>query len=158
MAKFVTSMTIDDAEHYTPEQRAAIIASYPAHEREARAKGIPTMGSGRIFPVTDESILCEPFSIPKHWANICGLDFGWDHPTAAAHVVIDRDTDRHYIVADYRVREQTPILHAAALKAWGDWLPWSWPHDGLNDTAVGKNLSEQYRSHGLNLLPERATF
>ena len=27
----VTTMTIDDAEHYTPEQRAAIIASYPEH-------------------------------------------------------------------------------------------------------------------------------
>ncbi|HEY6019152.1 MAG TPA: terminase family protein, partial [Candidatus Paceibacterota bacterium] len=50
----VTSMTIDDVDHYTPEQRAAIIASYPAHEREARAKGIPTMGSGRVFPIDEE--------------------------------------------------------------------------------------------------------
>jgi hypothetical protein len=31
-------MTIDDAEHYTPEQREKIAASYPAHEREARTK------------------------------------------------------------------------------------------------------------------------
>ena len=28
-------MTIEDAEHYTPVQRKAIIASYPAHEQEA---------------------------------------------------------------------------------------------------------------------------
>ena len=41
----VTTMTIDDAEHYTPEQRTAIIASYPAHEREARTRGIPSLGS-----------------------------------------------------------------------------------------------------------------
>ena len=47
-------MTIDDAEHYTPEQRAAIISSYPEHEREARAKGIPVLGSGRVFPVAEE--------------------------------------------------------------------------------------------------------
>jgi phage terminase large subunit-like protein len=46
----VTTMTIDDAEHYSPEQRAAIIASYPAHERDARVKGIPSLGSGRVFP------------------------------------------------------------------------------------------------------------
>ena len=32
----LTMMTIDDAEHYTDEQRAAIIASYPPHEREAQ--------------------------------------------------------------------------------------------------------------------------
>ena len=37
----VTNMTIHDAAHYTPEQRAAIIATYPAHEREARINGTP---------------------------------------------------------------------------------------------------------------------
>lgn len=59
MTRHVTRMTIDDAEHYTPEQRAAIVASYPAHEREARVRGVPAMGSGRIFPVTEESITCQ---------------------------------------------------------------------------------------------------
>ena len=49
MSRHVTFMTIDDAEHYSPERRAEIIASYPAHEREARAKGIPVLGSGRVF-------------------------------------------------------------------------------------------------------------
>ena len=45
----VVTMTIDDAEHYTPEQRAKIIASYPAHEREARAKGIPWQRIGELL-------------------------------------------------------------------------------------------------------------
>ena len=77
IGSIVTTMTIEDAEHYTPEQRAAIIASYPAHEREARTKGIPTLGSGRIFPVPEEMISVEPFDIPRHWVQICGIDFGW---------------------------------------------------------------------------------
>ena len=46
MSRWVTMMTIDDAEHYTPEQRDEIIAGYPEHEREARARGIPVLGSG----------------------------------------------------------------------------------------------------------------
>lgn len=46
--RVVVNMTINDALHYTEEQRAQIIASYPAHEREARTKGIPSLGSGRI--------------------------------------------------------------------------------------------------------------
>ena len=50
----VVTMTIDDAGHYTPEERAKIIASYPAHEREARTKGVPSMGSGKIFPVAED--------------------------------------------------------------------------------------------------------
>lgn len=155
----VVSMTIDDVEHYTPDERARIIASYPAHEREARAKGIPTMGSGRIFPVTEESIRVEAFSIPAHWTQIGGLDFGWDHPFGAARIAWDRDTDTIYVTACYREREQTPLHHAGALKPWGEWLPWAWPHDGLqHDKGSGEQLASQYRKHGLRMLPERATF
>lgn len=157
-SRHVTSMTIDDAEHYTPEERAKIIASYPLHEREARAKGIPTLGSGLIFPVTEELITCDPFVIPDHWVQIGGLDFGWTHPTAAACLAWDRDADVVYVTKDYRQKEATPVIHAAALKPWGSWLPWAWPHDGNNDTAAGENLSKQYRDQGLNMLPERATF
>jgi phage terminase large subunit-like protein len=155
--RIVTTMTIDDAEHYTPEQREKIAASYPAHEREARTKGVPSMGSGRIFPVAEESIVVDPMEIPKHWARIAGLDFGWDHPTAAVELAWDRDADVIYLTKDYRQREATPIIHAAAVKPWGDWLNWSWPHDGNNDTAAGENLASQYTKQGLNMLPERAT-
>jgi hypothetical protein len=62
------------------------------------------------------------------------------------------------VTKDYRERHQTPVLHAAALKPWGAWLPWAWPHDGNNDTAAGEALSKQYRAQGLNMLPEHATF
>lgn len=53
----VVNMTIYDAEHYTDEQKEQIIASYPEHEREARARGIPTMGSGRIFQITYQEVI-----------------------------------------------------------------------------------------------------
>ncbi len=152
-------MSIDDAEHYTPEQRAAIIASYPPHEREARTKGIPSLGSGRIFPVTEESITCDAFDIPSFWPQIGGLDFGWDHPFAAASVAWDRDADVVYVTRAYRVREATPTIHAAALKPWGDWLPWSWPHDGLqHEKSSGEALALQYAAQGLNMLPERSHY
>ena len=155
----VITMTIDDAEHYTPEERQKIIDSYPPHEREARTKGVPSLGSGRIFPVAEESITVDPFEIPKHWVQICGLDFGWDHPFGAAGCAWDRDADVFYVTKTYREREATPIIHSAALKPWGPWLPWSWPHDGLqHDKGSGEQLATQYRAQGLNMLPERATF
>lgn len=155
----VTQMTIDDALHYSPEQRAAIIASYPAHERDARAKGIPTMGSGRVFPIEEEFIKCDAFEIPSHWVQIGGLDFGWNHPSAGVKLAWDRDTDTLYVVACHRAREQTPLLFASAVKPWGAWLPWAWPHDGLqHDKGSGEQLAKQYKTHGLNMLPERTTF
>ncbi|RVH17023.1 terminase large subunit domain-containing protein [Sinorhizobium meliloti] len=158
LQRSVITMTIDDAEHYSAEERKRIIDSYPAHEREARTKGVPSLGSGRIFPVAEELITVVPFEVPKHWVQICGIDFGWDHPTAGARLAWDRDADVIYVTTVYRQREATPIVHAGALKPWGAWLPWAWPHDGNNDMAAGPNLASQYRAQGLNLLPERATF
>lgn len=159
MSRHVTRMTIEDAEHYTPEEQAAIIASYPPHEREARAMGIPTLGSGRVFPVEEGAIRVRAFDLPGNWVQIGGIDFGWDHPTAACRLAWDRDTDVMYVTASYGVREAVPAIHAAALKGWGDWLPWAWPHDGLqHDKGSGDAIAEQYRRQGLRLLPERASF
>lgn len=159
MSRHVTRMTIEDAEHYTPEERAAIVAAYPAHEREARAKGIPMLGSGRIFPLADEEIMMEPFAIPRYWPLLGGLDFGWDHPTAAVKGAWDRDADVVYITHAYKKKEATPLIHAAALKPWGKNLPWSWPHDGLqHDKGSGIEIAVQYQNQGLNMLPDRATF
>lgn len=154
----VTTMTIDDAEHYSPEQRRAIIASYPAHEREARANGIPTLGSGRIFPISEDVIREKAIQIPPHWPRIVGIDFGWDHPTAAAWIAWDRDTDTVHIYDCYRVKESTPMIHAMAIKAKGAWIPVAWPHDGLqHDKGSGIQLAEQYRKQGLAMLSEKAS-
>ncbi len=73
--RHVTQMTIDDAGHYSEEERARIVAAYPPHEREARAKGIPALGSGRIFPVEEAAIAVDGFDIPRHWPQIGGLDY-----------------------------------------------------------------------------------
>jgi phage terminase large subunit-like protein len=155
----VITMTIEDAEHYTPEDRSRIIASYPPHEREARTKGVPSLGSGRIFPVEESEITVAPFDIPKVWPQIVGVDFGWDHPFAACRLAWDRDNDCIYVIGEYRQREASPIIHAASIKPWGEWLPVAWPHDGLqHDKGSGEQLAAQYRAQGLHLTPERATF
>ena len=158
MTKSITQMEINDAEHYTPEERAAIIASYPEHEREARTLGRPSLGSGRIFPVLEESITCEPVAIARHWARIIGIDFGYDHPFAAASLAWDRDADVIYVTAAYREAKAIPAIHIAAVRPWGDWIPCAWPHDGLqHDKGSGDQLAAQYRAGGLSCLPEHAT-
>ena len=151
-------MGINDVGHYNEEQRANILAKYPKHERDARAHGIPQFGSGLIFGVDEASITCAPIPIPKHWKVIGGLDFGWDHPSAAVKLALDCDTDTVYVVAAHRKSEQTPIMMAGAVKGWGARLPWAWPHDGLqHDKGSGEELAAQYKDQGLNMLPEKAT-
>lgn len=156
----ITNMTIDDVEHYSDEQKRRIIDSYPAHEREARAMGIPMLGSGRIFPVAEEVIKEEPLAaIPPHWKQIIGLDFGWDHPTAAVRIAYNQEEDCIHVVSAYRQKEQIPLIHAAAIKPWGAWIPVAWPHDGfVHDKGSGIQLSRQYQDLGLNMLSEHSEF
>jgi len=157
--RIVIGMTLDDAEHYTPDQRKRIEASYPEHERDARARGIPVLGSGLVFPIARSVIACKSFPLPPHWPGVGGLDFGWDHPTAGVELRWDKDADVIYVVKAYRARMQTPLIHAGALKPWGKKLPWAWPHDGLqHDKGSGEQLAQQYRDQGLLMLEERATF
>ncbi|WP_348632222.1 terminase family protein [Mesorhizobium sp. M1A.F.Ca.ET.072.01.1.1] len=160
MSRHVTFMTIDDAGHYSPEQRAEIIAAYPEHEREARANGIPVLGSGRIFPVPEEMIACEPFRLPRWWPRIGALDFGWDHPSAAVELVWDTEADIVYVTKAHRAAQQTPAMQALALKAWGEWLPFAWPRDGRRETLEGAGvaLAKQYAAHGLTTLSGHARF
>ena len=158
-ARHVTRMEISEVGHHTAEEAAAIIAAYPPHEREARAKGVPVLGSGKVYPVTEESLRWEGARIPKHWFRIAAIDFGWDHPTAVVWMAWDKDGDTVYIYDCYRQSEQTPAVHSAAIRARGAWIPVAWPHDALQrDKQSGETLAASYRGHGLKFLGQRACF
>jgi phage terminase large subunit-like protein len=156
----LVNATIDDAYHYTPEQRASIIAGYPAHEREARAKGIPVLGSGRVYPVDEDLYVCDPFPLGKHLPRLGAIDFGISHPTAVVLGAHDRDTDTIIIYDTLRVKDtsvvlQAPIIAAKARYPGGAAIPIAYPHDGDNrEKGSGHTLADQYRDLGVNMLPE----
>ena len=91
--------------------------------------------------------------------QIGGLDLGWEHPTASVQLAWDKDADCLYVTHAYRRRAATPVEHAAALREWGEWLPFAWPHDGLQHSpGSGEQLADQYRRQSLYLLYDHATF
>ena len=145
--------TWDDAEHLDEDIKKEILAALPPHEREMRSKGIPVLGSALVFPISEDDLKIEPFPIPDYWPKICGLDFGWDHPTAAVWLAWDRDTDTVYVYDCYRKSTETPVVHGAAIRERGKWIPVVWPHDGSqHDKGSGKPLAELYRKQGLNMI------
>ena len=82
------------------------------------------------------------------------MDIGWDHPTACAHIAIDRDSDTVYVYDGYRESRALPLVHAESVKKHGDWIPTSWPHDGMKaDPQSGKIIADIYRDHGINMWP-----
>lgn len=162
-AQHLTVMTIDDVDHYTDEEKEQIVSGYLEYEREARARGIPILGSGRVFPVPEEYIVIEPFEIPAHFYRLIGCDFGWDHPQGWVNLAWDQDRDVIYVIDEYRRKETTPDEAAVAIRRWhvGEdrWpIPVAWPHDGYqHDKGSGLQLAEQYRSAGLEMLRDHAT-
>ena len=147
--------TWDDAPHMTGSIRKQILEALPPHERKMREKGIPVLGSGLVFPLPEEDLLCDPIDIPDHWPRLCGIDFGWDHPTAVTWVAWDRDVDTVYVYDSYSLRQETVPVHASAINARGKWIPVIWPMDGRQaDKGSGKNLTEQYRKESVNMLRE----
>lgn len=155
----VVTMTIDDALHIPEAERAKVIAGYPPHEREARARGVPMLGSGRIFTATEESI-SEPAieNIPPYWAKLWGIDFGIGHPFAAALILWDKDADVIHLHHCLRLANALPIQHAAAMKPIGASVPVAWPHDGAIRRDDGKPLSDHYSRNGLWMLKGHATW
>ena len=152
-------MTIDDVGHYTQEEKNRVISAYPEHEREARANGIPMLGSGRIYPVAESVVKESAIEVPPKWPQLIAMDFGWqDHPTAAVKMAWDQVADVVHITAAYRQSGQPLPVYATAIKAMGN-LPVAWPHDGLmHDKSSGIQIAQIYRKQGLKLVSDHAQF
>jgi hypothetical protein len=159
-SKYLVMAGWDDVPHLDEKTKRELLESTPEYLRDARSKGIPTLGSGAVFPIKEENIKCDPFPIPAHWPRICGLDFGWDHPTAASWLAWDRDADIVYVYDCYAASKTVIPIHASAIKGRGDWIPVAWPHDGyqVKDAMQGEQLAQQYRNEKVNMIATHAKF
>ena len=104
-------------------------------------------------PELETAFTCDPFEIPAHWPRISGMDYGWDHPTTAAWIAWDRDSDVVYVYDSYAQSMEVAAVHAAAINARPKWIPVMWPRDGRQaDKGSGTPLADQYRALGVNML------
>ena len=122
MSKFVVMADWDDVPHLSAIEKEELIASIPPHQREARTKGVPQLGSGAIFPVPETDVVVEDFTIPDHYARGYGLDVGWNC-TAAVWMAHDRETGVRYIYNVHKRGEAEPSIHADAVRSRGAWPP-----------------------------------
>src|SRR5262249_9820031 len=101
----VVSWGLDDVEHFTAEENQRRLDGYPPHEREARAKGKPLLGSGSVFPGILQSDIETRLTlndVPREWPLLWGIDFGIGHPFAAVLIAWDRDTDTIYVLHTFK--------------------------------------------------------
>lgn len=151
--KFIVMATWDDAPHLSQAVKDELWSSLPPHQRKARSQGVPSLGSGAIYPVEEDFITVKDFIIPQHWPRSFAMDVGWNW-TAAVWGAVDRESDTSYLYACYKRSQAEPPIHAAAIKSRGDWIP------GVIDPASrgssqnnGEKLIQLYRDCGLSLIP-----
>lgn len=149
--RFVVMATWDDAPHLSEDQKTKLYNALPPHQRDARSKGIPQLGSGAIYPVPETEIIVDDFQIPEYWPRGYALDVGWNR-TAALWGAHDKESDIVYLFSEHYRGQAEPAVHAAAIRARGDWMK------GVIDPAArgrgqkdGAQLLKDYRDLGLKL-------
>lgn len=149
--RFVLTLGFDDAPHLSEESKAKLLAAFPPHERDARSKGKPQLGSGAIYPVPETEIVVDDFQIPDHWPRAYGMDVGWNK-TAAPWGAWDRESDVVYIYAEHYRGQAEPAIHTQAIQARGDWIPGSIdPASRGRAQQDGNQLLQMYIDLGLKL-------
>jgi phage terminase large subunit-like protein len=160
----IVTMTLDEVPtkeeggHFTVEEKALRYGDYKSHERDARARGIPLLGSGAIF-LTPEDNVVEPaiVTVPEMWVKGWGIDFGIGHPFGAALCAWDTDLDVVHVLHAFRIKDALSIVHASMMKQVGAAVPVFWPKDGADrDPHGGAPLKDGYKAHGLLMYPEHA--
>jgi hypothetical protein len=128
-----------------------MLSRYPPSQREARSKGVPSLGSGAIYPVPEEDILVKDFAIPDLWPRAYGLDVGWNR-TAAIWGARDPLSGVIYLYSEHYMSRAEPSINAEGIRARGEWIP------GVIDPAArgrsqrdGEQLIQNYSDLGLNL-------
>lgn len=170
--KFLTCLSVYDSPHYTPEKLRKLEGRYSGlseAERQARMNGIPTMGSGVVYPIDNNELYWDTQGeIPKHWERIGGLDFGrGEHPTALVWLARDPSTDTVYLYDALKTRHNSIAENASLIRKRGEWIPFAYPHDLMRDSGVsvsrdklkqteGYRYKQMYEDEGVNLTPTNA--
>lgn len=150
-SKFYCTATWDDVGHLDAKTKKELWDSIPVHERESRAKGVPTIGVGKIYPIDIETLLIDPFELPKHWTKGYALDVGWNK-TAALWGALDRDSDALYLYSEHYMGQAEPAVHASAIKGRGKMTGFIDPASKGRSQHDGEQLLQLYRNEGLTLL------
>jgi len=150
--RYIASATWDDVPHLSEEWKAQALAAYMPHEREARTKGIPSLGSGAIYPYADDDIVVQDFPIPPWWRKCYGLDVGWNR-TAAVWLATNPDTGVSYVYSQHYKGQEVVPIHASAIKSRGSWIPGAIdPASEGRNQSDGVRLIDLYNREGLNLI------
>lgn len=151
MSRWYNTIGWDQSPHLSQKDKDDLALTYPPHERDARMRGIPSLGAGAIYQIEESRIACDPFSVPDYWPRGYGMDVGWNK-TACIWGARDNETQVIYFYDEYYRGYEEPDIHAHNIKARGSWIPGSIdPAANGRSQIDGTRLLESYRALGLDV-------
>jgi hypothetical protein len=99
-----------------------------------------------------------------HWRWGWGIDYGIDHPFAAALTAHDPDADCFHVVAEYRASGEKVEQHCAAMEKIEKGIlgrameiPTAWPHDMGSRNSNLEPIKDLYARFGRKMMRESAS-
>lgn len=170
---YFQSATWNDAPHLSTEDKERLLAGFPEYQRKLRSEGIPVLGSGAVYPFSDEEIN-ESLSVEKIKANpfryrlLWSCDFGYSSnsdadPSTLVLTAYDVETDKIYVIQEWNSKQnakQNRLAHmpdhmASIIKSSDfPYAPLQVPHDGKRQIE-GTNTTRlaEFKRLGVNVLP-----
>lgn len=156
--KYVVRIEMDEVPHLSLQDKRMYLANCPPNQLEARTKGFPAMGSGKIYPYPESQVFVAPFAIPDYWPRTYALDFG-HHVTCAIWAAKDPHSNTLYIYDEYYCEHhETAQIHALNVQAKGAWIKGICDPSGGGRQDDGRQLMEIFQSYGLDLIPGENAF
>src|SRR4030095_4531966 len=157
MSRYLIQADWDSVPHLSQQAKDELWAALPPYQRDARSKGIPVLGAGAIYPISEAELVIDDIPTPDHSPRCYGFGVGWNR-SAAAFLCLSRDTDTLFLYAEHYRGEAEPVIHAQAIKARGAWLKGAIdPASRGRGQTDGRALIQMYRDLGLDLIEADAT-
>lgn len=149
--KLITMVGWDDVPHMSAETKEARLQAIPEQLRDAKTKGIPYLGAGRVFQFDLDTFKVDPFPIPEHYLRVFAIDPGVQK-CAVLWAAIDPDTDVMYITDEFAGNYLSIYTVADAIKRHGQWIPGVIdPFYGTQCRESTKPIVDLYRETGLDI-------
>lgn len=123
----------DDAPHLTEGVKKELLSGIPDWEVPMRTQGIPSKGSGAIFPIDDSDIEIEEIVPKPHWRVLAAVDFGKSRdPSVIMFITKDEESGRYICYKEVYLDQDRSVENIAKhlLEQEAVNIPVIVPHDG----------------------------
>lgn len=145
----------NDAPHLTAELKKELLDGIPEWEIPMRTQGIPSKGSGAIFPIDDENITIEPLVPEPHWPVVAAVDFGQTRdPSVVMFITRNLETGQYIIYDEIYLDVDRSVENIAEqiLNTHTPNIPVIVPNDGNRTDGGSETRATILRNLGCNVV------